>query len=149
MESPQSRRMLYWGSYHYLYGPLTTDEIDTLEEVILARRLGRFSRACQLWDEKLPLPYTVPVLAIEKAELEARNLRHGCRLEVLETALSSQAEWRKPPSKQEIKLLTILAAAARIEAIGSLRPALLEARRMRESLQCKPLDEWSLIEVRN
>ena len=145
MESPQARHALYWGSYSYLYEPLTTEEIQILEEAILARRLGRFEQACQLWDERLPLTRTV--LVVEKAELEARRLHHRSRLETLETALESQEEWLQRPSEQEINLLTILAAAARIEANGSLRPALLEARKMRKSLQRRPLGEWSLIEV--
>lgn len=137
----------YWGSYHSLYGPLTAAEIQDLEEAILARKLGRFKVACQIWDEKLPLPHTVPVLAVEKADLEARLGHHRSRLDLLQKALASQEEWRGAPSVHEINLLTILAAAAKVEAVGSLRPALLEARKVKAFLQRRSLEEWSLTEV--
>ena len=139
---------LYWGSYNYLYDSLTAEEIQLLEEAIFARRLGRYREALQIWDEKLPLPHTVPVLAIEKSELESRLMRHSVRLEILETFLACRAEWREVPSEQALNLVTIHAAGARLEARGSLHAALLEARAQKKCWQARPIEEMSLIEVR-
>ena len=138
----------HWGSHDYLYGPLTHNEILALEEAIFARRLGRYKQARQLFDEKLPPCTKVAVLAIEKAELEARLMRHRARLDILETFLVSQNEWREQPSEQEIKLLMILAAAAKIEVYGNLKVALLEARKMKSMWQGRAVKEWTLSEVR-
>ena len=131
-----------------MYGPLTPGEILVLEQAIFARRLGRYKQARQLWNEKLPPSHTVPVLAIEKAELETRQLRHKTGLDILEECLASQAKWRQTPSEPEIKLLTILVAAAKVKVHGSLHSALLEARKMKSMWQGKPIKEWSLPEVR-
>ena len=139
---------LYWGSYHFMYGPLTAGEILVLEQAILARRLGRYKQARQSWNEKLPPSHTAPVLAIEKAELEARLLRHRAGLDILEECLASQAQWRQTPSETEIKLLTILVAAAKVKVHGSLHSALLEARKMKSMWQGRSIKEWSLPEVR-
>ena len=139
---------LYWGSYHFMYEPLTPAEVLVLEQAIFARRLGRYKQARQLWNEKLPPSHTTPVLAIEKAELEARLLRHRTGLSILEECLASQAQWRQTPSEPEIKLLTILVAAARVQVHGSLHSALLEARKMRRMWQGKSMKEWSPLEVR-
>ncbi len=139
---------LYWGSHQFLYGPLTPGEILVLEQAIFARRLGRYKQARQFWNEKLPPSHTAPVLAIEKAELEARLLRHQTGLNILEECLASQAQWRQTPSEPEIKLLTILVAAARAKVHGSLNSALLEARKMKSMWQGKSIKEWSLPEVR-
>ena len=139
---------IYWGSYHFMYGPLTPGEISVLEQAIFARRLGRYKQARQLWNEKLPHPHTAPVLAIEKAELETRLLRHQAGLDTLEQCLASQAQWRQTPSEPEIKLLTILVAAARVKVHGSLHSALLEARKMKSMWQGKSIKDWSLPEVR-
>ena len=146
MQSPDESP--HWGSYSFMYGPLTPAEILNLEKAIFARRLGRYTQARQLWDVHLPPPHTVPVLALEKAELEARLLRYRCRLAILEKFLSSQAEWRQTPSEQEVKLLTILATATRVEVYGSLHQALLEAREMKSMWQGRSVEEWSPIEVR-
>ena len=58
----------------------------------MARRLGRFNEARQIWNEKLPPPHTVPVLALERADLEARLECHTSQLEILETTLASQKQ---------------------------------------------------------
>lgn len=139
---------LYWGGYHFMYGPLTPGEILVLEQAIFARRLGRYKQARQFWNEKLPPSHTAPVLAIEKAELEARLLRHRTGLDILEECLASQAQWRQTLSEPEIKLLTILVAAARVKVHGSLHSALLEARKMKSTWRGKSIQEWSLPEVR-
>ncbi len=131
-----------------MYGPLTPGEILVLEQAIFARRLGRYKQARQFWNEKLPPSHTAPVLAIEKAELEARLLRHRTGLDILEECLASQAQWRQTPSEPEIKLLTILVAAARVKVHGSLHSALLEARKMKSMWRGKSIQEWSLPEVR-
>ena len=131
-----------------MYWPLTQGEIWVLEQAIFARRLGRYQEARNFWNEKLPPSHTVPVLAIEKSELEARLLRHRKELDILEECLASQAQWRQTSSEPEIKLLTILAAAARLKVHGSLRSALLEARKMKSMWQGKSIKEWSLPEVR-
>ena len=140
--------VLYWGSYHFMYGSLTPGEVLDLEQAIFARRLGRYKEARRIWNEELPPSHTVPVLAIEKAELEIRLLRHQSELDILELCLASQSQWRQTPSEPEIKLLTILVAAARAKVHGSLYSALLEARRMRSMWEGKPIEEWSLHEVR-
>ena len=139
---------LYWGSYHFMYGPLTPGEVSVLEQAIFARRLGRYKQARHLWNEKLPPSHIAPVLAIEKAKLEARLLRHQNGLGILEECLASQAQWRQTPSEPEIRLLTILVAAAKVQVHGSLHSALLEARKMKIMWQGKSIKEWSLPEVR-
>ena len=131
-----------------MYGPLTPKEISVLEQAIFARRLGRYKQARQFWNEKLPPSHTAPVLAIEKAELEARLLRHQSGLDILEECLASQSQWREIPSEPAIKLLTILVAAAKVEVHGSLHSALLEARKMKRMWQGKSIEAWSLHEVR-
>ena len=131
-----------------MYGPLTPGEILVLEQAIFARRLGRYKEARKNWNEKLPPSHTVPVLAIEKAELEARLLRHRKALDILEECLALQAQWRQTPSEPEIKLLTILAAAVKLKVHGNLRSALLEARKMKSMWRGKSIKEWSLPEVR-
>ena len=148
MTSPKHNKTLHWGTYSHMYGSLTPEEIVILEEAIFARKLGRYRQARQLWDEKLPQSNTVPVLAIEKAELQSRLLRYSDSLDTLEQSLASQVHWRGLPSDEEVKLLTILAAAARIEAHGSLHSALLTARQMQTMFRSKPIRRWSLTEVR-
>ncbi|KAL6717720.1 hypothetical protein ACLMJK_005635 [Lecanora helva] len=137
---------LYWGSYHYLYGSLTADEAQSLENAIFARRLGRYREALEIWNEKLPLPHTVPVLAIEKAELECRLLRHKSRLDILEAFLASETGWRQVPTEEEMNLLKILAAGAKVEATGSLHPAFLEARSQKRFWQGRNVEDLSLTE---
>lgn len=149
IKTRQSRMdALYWGSYHFMYGPLTPGEVSVLEQAIFARRLGRYKQARQFWNEKLPPSHIAPVLAIEKAELETRLLRHRTRLGILEECLASQAQWRQTPSEPEIKLLTLLVAAAKVKVHGSLHSALLEVRKTKGMWQGKAIKEWSLPEVR-
>ena len=131
-----------------MYGALTPGEVLVLEQAIFARRIGRYKQARQFWNEKLPPSHIAPVLAIEKAELQTRLLRHRTELDILEECLASQAQWRRAPSEPEIKLLTILVAAAKVKVHGSLHSALLEARKMRSMWQGKSIKEWSLPEVR-
>ena len=148
MDSQSGSDQNYWGSYHFMYGPLADGEILILEEAIFARRLGRYEEARQIWDDKLPPSCELPVLTIERAELEARLMRHRFRLEILETFFNSQEKWRRDPSEQEINLITVLLAAAKIEVYGTLRPALMEVRRIQSMWQDRSVEELSLIEVR-
>ena len=139
---------LYWGSYHFMYGPLTAEEVSILEQAIFTRRLGRYKQARQFWIESLPPSHIAPVLAIERAELETRLLRHRTALDILEECLASQVQWRQTPSEPEIKLLTLLVAAAKVKVHGTLHSALSEARKMKGMWQGKAVKEWSLPEVR-
>ena len=137
----------YWSHFSDLYGPLTSSEIPVLEKAVRARKLGRLHEARAIWDHELPPSHLVPVLALERAELEGRFGFEQSRFQVLDAALTAQAEWRERPMGREVELLTVLRSEARFTAQGMLYQALQSARRLRETLECVSLDDWTDIEV--
>jgi hypothetical protein len=62
----------FWGNYSDLYHTLSTAEIQFIEAAILARRLGQFQNAREILDLELPPSHILPVLALEKSNLETR-----------------------------------------------------------------------------
>ena len=146
MANPNEMR--YWGHFSDLYGSLTTSEVQSLEKAIRARKLGRLRDARAIWDRELPPSHLVPVLALEKSELEGRFGFEKSRFQVLDEALASQAAWRENPVGHEVDLLTILRSEAKLMAEGMLHQALLSARNLRGILESVPLDTWTDIEVR-
>ncbi len=136
-----------WGSYSDLYGTLSATEAQALEEAIRARRLGRFHECRRILDEELPPSHLLPILAIEKANLEARLGLERTRLELLSKALESQTEWRTKPIGNEVELLSILRAEAKAKAEGTLKQALAQARSLRDNVGNLPLENWTDIEV--
>jgi hypothetical protein len=136
----------FWGNYSDLYHTLGTIEIQSIEAAILARRLGQFQKAREILDLELPPSHILPVLALEKSNLETRvNHERTCH-EVLVLALSSQSQWRET-SGREVQLLSLRSVESRLEAYGSARAALQAARGIRDEWDDLPMEHWTDVEV--
>lgn len=139
--------ILFWGDYSDLYHTLSSSESQSLENAILARKLGRLQESQRIFEVELPPPHVLPVLALEKANLYSRLGLEGCRYSVLDGALKSRSQWRENPSGREEELLSITCAEAKFLAFGATRRALQEARRSRDEWAYVAIDRWTDVEV--
>ena len=136
----------FWGNYSDLYHTLSTAEIHSIEAAILSRRLGQFQKARGILDLELPHAHILPILALEKSNLETRvNHERTCH-DILELALSSRAQWRAT-SGREVHLLSLRSIESRLEAYGSVRCALQAARDIRAEWDNPPMEHWTSVEV--
>jgi len=138
---------LFWGDYSDLYHTLSSSESQSLENAILARRLGRLQESQRIFEAELPPPHILPVLALEKANLYSRLGLERCRYSVLDVALKSRSQWRENPSGREEELLSITCAEAKFLTFGATQRALKDARRSRDEWTDFAIDGWTDVEV--
>lgn len=131
-----------WSAYPSLLGSVEEeDHRDAFEKASCAHFCGRFVDATAIFDTQLPASHTIPLLALQKADmLTTQGLEHE-RIELLQRALHN-AE-KTSLSDPEVRLLKLMLADAEYWAFGKLNNAFLQAQSVQKWLRARQFNNLS------
>lgn len=139
-----------WTSFPSLLQFLQPHEVDALENAICAFRCGRYQEAEKIFATQLPESHTLPVLALERADMYTTQGHEHKRMSLLKKTLEYLEDWDMGDYEveDEQRLLNLMLGDSEIWIFGKLDPALSRARIGKSYLKSKSLEKISDIEVR-
>ena len=137
----------YWSVHSSLYGSIDSRIIESLEEAVEARFSGHLDASLRIFEERLSLDNSVPVITLEKVSLlqwmgQERQSVELCEkvLEELEhSGITESSLWH---------LLSMTIGLTEVFSLGKLSNALGRARQFRKFLLHIPVGSYKSIEVR-
>ena len=135
-----------------LYPPLlsilkTEQERNHLEEAAMAHHCGRFADAKALFDHNLPISSSIPMLAMEHADMLTTQGTERERINLLEATLHNHALTNNGVATNERLLLELMLLDAHYWAYGKMEGLLEKARQIRERVSQVDINELSDLEV--
>ena len=142
------RQQACWTLYSPLLSILKTEvERNYLEEAVMAYRCGRFADAKEIFNQKLPLSSSIPMLAMEYADLLTTQGLERERIKTLEAALESHELTNDRGTVMEHLLLELMQLDAHYWAYGRMAGLLSKARQISELVSQVNIDHLSDVEV--
>jgi len=138
------------GTCTSLYSTLSAEHVGFLERAVHCTITGQYADVRSIFDGSLSDVRTVPVVAIERAELALRQGRYKEIWETLETALAELPSEDATTDSEEAshRLMKLLHALAAIRHKGILDLARHEISRVREWLADTPIAKYTDVQVR-
>ena len=135
-----------------LYSPLlsilkTEKECNHLEEAAMARQCGRFADAKALFDHNLPTSSSIPMLAMEHADMLTMQGVERERIKLLEATLHNHELTNDGLATNERLLLELMLLDAYYWAYGKMEGLLEKARQVRERVSQVDINNLSDLEV--
>ena len=122
-----------WTLYPPLLSILKTDkERNHLEEAAMANQCGRFTDANALYEHNLPMSSSIPMLAMEHADMLTTQGLERDRVKLLETTLNSHELTNNGVATNERLLLELMLSDAYFWAYGKMGGLLDKARQVRD-----------------
>ena len=138
----------YWTLYPSLLSILKTEEErNDLEEAAMAWRCGRFAEAKEYFHHKLPISSSIPMLAMEYADLLALQGLERERIKILEATLENHEPTNDRAAILEHLLLQLMQSFAYFFAHGKMVGLLPKARQIRELVSQAEIDHLSDVQV--
>ena len=137
-----------WSLYLPLLNVLRSQsDRDLLEEAMMASQCGRYLDARAIFDEKLPPSTTIPMLAMQYADVLTDQGSERERLQHLETTLANyEMEADRQPSTEHL-LLELMMLDAKFWAHGTLKGLMDKARQVRARIAMTDMDRLDDLEV--
>ena len=135
-----------WGIHTSLYAGLSKEHVTALEEAICARHSGHLALALAIFEDRLPPAHTVPVIAIEKAEL-LQWMGHEKDSALLCRQCVDFHQHHGSRGSGVLNLLILLEALYLIFTSGKLLPALETTRTLRTWFNSMSMRACTSIEV--
>lgn len=135
-----------------LYSPLlsilrTEQEYDYLEEAVMASQCGKYLEARAIFDNKLPSSFSIPMLAMQHADVLTNQGLERERLQLLEKTLDSYENEGDGEASMERLLLELMEFDASYWAYGKMKGLLDKARQVRERVAKVNVDSLGDLEV--
>lgn len=135
-----------------LYSPLlsllkTEKERNHLEEAAMAHQCGRFADANALYEHNLPLSSSIPMLAMEHADMLTTQGLERNRIKLLEVTLNNNELTNNGVATNERLLLELMLFDAYFWAYGKMEGSLDKARQVRERVSQVNINSLSDLEV--
>ena len=122
-----------WTLYPALLSILSTEkERNDLEEAAMAHQCGRFADAKALFDYSLPTSSSIPLLAMEYADVLTTQGVERERIKLLEATLNNLELTNHGVTTNERLLLELMLLDAYYWAYGKMRGLLDKARQVRQ-----------------
>jgi hypothetical protein len=138
----------YHGVNTSLYAGLHSQTVKELERAIYLGNIGHYDRARSIFDNELLWAKSVPVVAIERAELALRQGRFRESWDVLDKVLADISSNSAPDADEGVsRLMRIFHAMAAINCKGTLELAKEEIRLTREWLWDTPVSTYTDVQV--
>lgn len=135
-----------------LYSPLlsilkTEEERNHLEEAAMAYQCGRFTDAKALFDQSLPTSSSIPMLAMQHADMLTTQGVERERIKILKATLHDHELTNYGHSTNERLLLELMLLDAYYWAYGKMEGLLSKARQVRERVSQVEINNLSDLEV--
>lgn len=147
MAQTLSQSRATWTAYPSLLPSLLQEEQQAaLEEAAFAQYCGRYGDAHSIFNSRLPESSTMPILALQRADMLTTQGYEHERIDLLQAALNvlSKAETALRPIRL---LMEMMLADAQFWALGEMRPALSLLPAVRNLLRTSGMEKLSDIEV--
>ena len=136
------------GPYPPLLSILKTEkERDHLEEAAMAHQCGRFADANALYEHNLPTSSSIPMLAMEHADMLTTQGLERDRIKLLAATLNNHELTNNGVETNERLLLELMLLDAYFWAYGKMEGLLDKARQVREQVSQAEIKNLSDIEV--
>ena len=137
-----------WTSYPPLLSILKTGKArNHLEEAAMAYQCGRFADANALYEHDLPTSSSIPMLAMEHADMLRTQGLERDRIKLLETTLNGHELTNNGVATNERHLLELMLLDAYFWAYGKMEGLLDKARQVREQVSQVDINNLSDLEV--
>ena len=135
-----------------LYAPLlsilkTEKERNHLEEAAMAHQCGRFIDANAIFEHNLPMSSSIPLLAMEHADMLTTQGLERDRIKLLEATLNKHELTNNGVATNERLLLELMLLDAYFWAYGKMKGLLDKARQVREQVSQVDINNLSDLEV--
>ncbi|KAK0510770.1 hypothetical protein JMJ35_007202 [Cladonia borealis] len=138
-----------WTLYPPLLSILKTDkERNHLEEAAMAHQCGRFTDANALYEHNLPTSSSIPMLAMEHADMLTTQGLERDRIKLLETTLNRHKLTNNGVATNDLLLLELMLLDAYFWAYGKMEGLLDKARQVREQVSQVDINDLSDLELR-
>jgi hypothetical protein len=125
----------------------SSEDVETLEAAVCAHQCGRFADAEHSFIHDLPESHTLPILALEHADMLTAQSRQHERIALLQKTLDNLDAWSEKAVGGEEHLLRLMLKDAEYWAYGKLKPALEEAQNLRRWLSGESVNDLTDIHV--
>ena len=137
-----------WALYPSLLSILETEkERNHLEEAAMAHQCGRYSDANALYEHNLPASSSIPMLAMEHADMLTTQGLERDRIRLLEATLNNHEVTNDGVTSNERLLLELMLLDAYFWAYGKMEGLLDKARRVRDIVSQVDVNNLSDLEV--
>ena len=137
-----------WTLYSPLLSILKTEQgRNDLEEATMASQCGRYPDARAIFDHKLPPSSSIPMLAMQHADILSNQGVEQERLRLLKETLNANIVAQSSEASMERLLLELMLLDASYWAHGRMDGLLDKARRIRECIAQVNVDCLDDIEV--
>ena len=146
MASTLSRYRATWTAYPSLLSSLPQEQRVALEEAASAHYCGRYAEAHSIFHSRLPPSSSIPILALQRADmLTSQGCEHE-RIDLLQAALAAVS--MTEPELEPVRLLMeMMLADALYWAYGEMNPAIDLLPVVRKLLRRSGIENLSDIEV--
>ena len=137
-----------WSLFPSLLSILKTDkERNHLEEAAMAHQCGRFTDANALYEHNLPMSSSIPMLAMEHADMLTTQGLERDRIKLLEATLNNPELMNNGVASNERLLLELMLSDAYFWAYGKMEGLLDKARQVRDHVSQVDINNLSDLEV--
>ncbi|KAK5995191.1 hypothetical protein PT974_03588 [Cladobotryum mycophilum] len=139
-----------WTAFPSLLPSLSTSQQEALEDAACAHYCGRYHDADVIFESRLPPSHTIPILALQHADMLSSSGREHQRIEVLENTLMTLSFEDEAEYSCLEMLLKMMLAEAKFFAFGHA-PQEENARLLRSlrvQLRGRSLESLSDLEIR-
>ena len=137
-----------WTLYPPLLSILKTEkERNRLEEAAMAHQCGRFTDADALYEHDLPTSSSIPMLAMEHADMLTTQGLERDRVKLLEATLDSPELTNDGAVSNERLLLELMLLDAYFWAYGKMEGLMDKARRVRDHVSQVDMNILNDLEV--
>lgn len=138
----------YWTLYSPLLSILQTEqECGYLEEAVMASECGKYLDARAIFDHKLPPSFSIPMLAMQYADVLTNQGLERERFQLLKKTLDSYEDVGDGEASMERLLLELMTLDASYWAYGRMNGLLNKARQLREWVAKVNVDRLRDLEV--
>ena len=137
-----------WAIYPPLLSILKTEkERSHLEEAAMAHQCGRFADSSAIYEHNLPTSSSIPMLAMEHADMLTTQGLERDRIKLLERTLNSHEVTNNGLATTERLLLELMSLDAYFWAYGKMEGLLDKALQVREQVSLVDMKNLSDLEV--
>ncbi|KAF5561144.1 hypothetical protein FPHYL_6332 [Fusarium phyllophilum] len=137
----------YWGIYTSLYSSLPPDAVKQLERAIWLKMSGLANEARAIFDNELESFATVPVVAIEHADLELEAGKWGRAWRILDSKLLRLREAKEDLDSPEHRLMALTWAMFGTRHRGDVASSVIEIERTQHWLAGVPVADYTDVQA--
>jgi hypothetical protein len=138
----------YWGIHTSLYSSLPPEAVKQLERAIWLKISGLADEARAIFDNELSSLATVPVVAIEHADLELEAGKWGRAWRILNSKLAQLQDANGDLEAPEYRLMALTWAMLGTRHRGDVTSSAIEIERTQDWLAEVPIADYTDIQVR-